>query len=311
MKKLLAALAMIAILPQAAQAAWPEKTMTIVVPYAAGGLADASGRLVARELEKKLNVNIIVKNVVGATGTIGAAEVARAKGDGYTLGWFPPGPVAGMPNMRKLPYGKKDLTPVGMIFDEPAYFATAKSAPWATLDDLIKDVKAHPGKYVMGAPGRGGAVHLSIYSMIKALGLNCRFVPERSNADILKAIAGGTTHFHAAPATELQRFDLKAYFIVDKQRSKAFPDIPTAAELGYDIPRITNWMGLFAPSSTPQGIIDKLSTALGEIAAEPEFQSTAEQMSCTVSYLNHKDFSRFFDEQFNIYARLLKEILDN
>ena len=311
MKKLLVTLALLMALPVPSQAAWPEKTMTIIVPYAAGGLADASGRLVARELEKKLGVNIIVKNVVGATGTIGAAEVARAKGDGYTLGWFPPGPVAGMPNMRKLPYGKDSLKPVGMMFDEVAYFTTAKNAPWATLDELIRDVKAHPGKYVMGAPGRGGAVHLSIYSMVKALGLDCRFVPERSNADILKAIAGGTTHFHAAPGTELQRFDLKAFFVVDNQRSRAFPDIPTAAELGYDIPRITNWMGLFAPASTPADIVEKLSAAMGEIAADKDFQTSAEQMSCTVAYLPHDDFAKFYDQQFAIYARLLKEIQGN
>lgn len=309
MKKLLATLALM-LLPFHAHAAWPEKSITLIVPYAAGGMADASGRLIAREMEKRLGVNIIVKNVVGATGTLGAAEMARAKADGYTLGWFPPGPVAGMPNMRSLPYTKDDLLPLGMMFDEVAYFATAKNAPWQTLDELVHDVKAHPGTYCYGAPGRGGAVHLSIYAIIKALGLDCRFVPERSNADILKAIAGGTTHFHAAPATELQRFDLKAFFVVDSQRSEAFPDIPTAAELGYTIPRITNWMGLFAPKGLPQEFVQRLSDELGNIARDPAFNDSARQMSCTVSYLPHDAFLGFYDEQYALYATLLKEILD-
>lgn len=313
MRPFITALVMIAalILGQAgkASAAWPEKSITLIIPYAAGGVADATGRLVARELEKRLGVNIIAKNVVGATGSMGAAELAKAKPDGYTLGWFPPGPVVGMPNMRHLPYGKDDLVPVALLFDENFLLATSKKMPWADVRAMIDDVRQHPDAYVMGSPGRGGAVHLAVYSAIKGLGLQCRYVPERSNADVLKAIAGGTTHFHAASANEVQRFDLKPLLVLADHRSTAYPDVPTAGELGYAIPVFSNYMGLYAPKGISPEIVTRLSDTMGEIAASAEFQKMADQMGCTVRYMPHAEFLAFYDQQYALYKKLMAEVL--
>lgn len=296
-------------LPHGARAAWPDKTITLIIPYAAGGVADATGRLVARELEKRLGVNVIAKNTVGATGSIGAAELAKAKPDGYTLGWLPPGPVVGMPNMRQLPYGKDDLVPVALLFDEKFLLSTSNKMPWKDVQAMIDDVKQNPDKYVMGSPGRGGAVHLAVYSAINGLGLKCRYVPERSNADVLKAIAGGTTHFHAASPNEVQRFDLKPLLTLSTERTPAYPDVPTARELGYDIPVFSNYMGLYAPKGINREILTRLSDVMGEIAASEEFQKLADQMGCTVFYMPYDKFAVLYDEQFELYKKLMAEVL--
>lgn len=291
-----------------ALAAWPDKNITLIIPYAAGGTADATGRLTARFLEQKLGVKVVVKNVGGATGTIGAAEVARSRPNGYTLGWYPPGPAVGIPHMRKLPYGKDAWQPLGMMFEEVSFFSMAKDAPWNSVDDVIAELKAKPGEYVMGSSGPGGAVHLSIYSIMKGLGdLQVRHVPERANAEILKAIAGGTTHFMAAQGSELQRFDIKALFVVDDKRSPSFPDIPTAKELGYDIPRITNWYGLFAPAGLPADVLKTLSGALNDIAHDPDFIKAGTQMACTVNFRNAEEFTAFYLEQYDLYKVLIEE----
>ncbi len=313
MKKLLCLMTSVMLLamalPARAANAWPDKTITLIIPYAAGGVADASGRLLAHELEKELKVNIIAKNVAGATGSLGAGELAKAKPDGYTLGWLPPGPAVGMPNMRKLPYSRDDLLPVALLFDEKFFLTTSKKMPWKDVNGMIADVKANPDKYVMGSPGRGGAVHLAAYTALKNMGLKCRYVPERSNADVLKAIAGGTTHFHASSANEVKRFDLKPLVYLDKERSSIYPDVPTIFEAGYEVPVFSNWMGLYAPNGTPQEIIKKLSDAVGKIAESPEFKATAEKMGCTILYLPADKFAEFYVAQYDLYKSLMQELL--
>lgn len=298
--------------PQVSFAAtWPRKPITIVVPFAAGGSTDLAARFLGTELEKKLGVRVIIKNVAGATGSVGAAEVASSKPDGYTLGFFTPGPAVGIPNTRRLPYGRNSWECVCMTFDLPVFIAIAKDSPWDSLDIMVADIKANPGKYIYASTGIGGATYLSMKGFLRALDLDLRHVPERSSADAFKAIAGGTTQMYSAIAPEMQRFDVKSFVYISEKRSPLLADVPTVKELGINAPIITNWQGVFVAKGTPKEIVQKLSDTIGEICADPEFAAAGARMDMPVDFRPTEEFTKFYFEQFDIYADLLAEDIRN
>ena len=311
MKKYLTAIAMLLLIcvPTTVGAAqdWPKSTITIVVPFNAGGGTDMTGRLLAKFLSEELKVNVVVKNVAGATGTIGAAEVARAKPDGYTLGYYSPGPAVGMPNLRDLPYGKDSWECVALVTDERVYIAYPKSSPWNSFQEMVDDVKANPDKYVYSSAGVGGAIYISMKAALQAIGLQVRHIPERGSPEAYKALAGGTSQLYSAQSPELKRFEVKTHAIVGNGRSKKNPDIPTLKELGYDVPHVTNWCGLFAPKGTPKELVVKLSDAVGRVFQNKEFLDTVERMDVDAHYLPYTEFAKYYNEQFDLYEKLLLE----
>ncbi len=275
-----------------ANAAYPEKTITMIVPFAAGGNSDMVARALLIPLQEELGQKIIVKNVGGAGGTLGTAELSAAKADGYTIGYLPTGPVVLQPAIRKLPYDAQSLTPVACVSDTPYVFMVKSDSAMNNLGDAKKELLANSGKMAFGSSGPGTLPHLTSAATVMALGGDAKHIPDRSSAEGMKSLAGNVIQFFADGTSFLPAYDVKALAIFSPERSLAYPDIPTAKEQGYDL-NFSIWGGIFVPKGVSPEVIARLEAAVEKSIASEQFQDIAKKNSIIPSYMNSKDFSTF------------------
>jgi tripartite-type tricarboxylate transporter receptor subunit TctC len=266
---------------------WPQKQVTIVVPFAAGGSADLLARILQQHLQQKFGVPFVVENRSGAGGSIGAGFVAKAPADGYTL-------LVGTVSSNAINaflYTKlnfdvaRDFQPVSLLVRFPNLLFVNPKLPAKTVPELVAYLKANAGKVNYGSSGNGTSSHLSAVMFELATGTKMTHVPFRSTAEVVNSMIGGhidlaidsmtTTWPHA------QSGAVRAIGVTTPQRSPTAPDVPTIGEalMGYEA---TAWQGLFAPAGTPRPIVDKIAaevkriwqlpdvvTALKNVGAEP------------------------------------------
>ena len=180
MKKTLLFLCVFMLGATGALAAYPDHPITLVVPFGAGGGTDIPARLLAGMMEKRLGQPIVVQNVSGAGGTLGVAQVAAAKPDGYTLGYVPTGTMCLQPHVMKLPYGTDAFDFIGTSVSQPVVLMTAKNAPWKNINEFIEMAKKNPNKYVVGITATGNMTHVPMLQFAEHFGLKLRFIPYRS-----------------------------------------------------------------------------------------------------------------------------------
>ena len=262
-----------------AQANYPNKPITFIVPYAAGGGSDARSRQIAQRMSALLKQPIIVDNKAGAGGNIGTEFIAKAAPDGYTIGMGNFAPLAVnktlFGNLRYDP--EKDLLPIVLIEKGPLMLVTNPSSPYKTVKDVIAAAKASPGKLTFSSGGIGGSHHLSAELFKQSAGIDMIHVPYKSGSAGLTDLMSGTVDlmfdqmYSAMPSVKANK--LKAIAITSKTRSPLFPDVPTFAEAGLPKVVVLNWQGLVAPKGTPKAIIDKLNAAANEALKDPQLRS--------------------------------------
>jgi tripartite-type tricarboxylate transporter receptor subunit TctC len=258
-----------------AQAAYPSKPITIVVPYAAGGPTDAIARILAERLRSSLGQTVIVENTTGAGGTIGVGRVARSAPDGYTIGIGQNGShVVTGATYQRLPYDLlNDFQPLTLLTDAPFFLAGRKTFPADDLKGLIAWMKANPGQAILANGGNGSITHISGLLFMELTGTTAQVVPYRGNAPAMQDLVGGQIDLMIAdPVTgvpQVQGGTIKGYAVTAKSRLATAPDLPTVDEAGLPGYHVSLWHGLWMPKGTPQPIMARLNAAVVEALADP------------------------------------------
>ena len=262
----------------AAAQAYPTKPITIVVPFAAGGTTDILARLVGQHLSTELGQPVVVENKAGAGGNIGAAFAAKAAADGHTLFMGTVGTHAiNAALYKKLPYDPiKDFAPLTRVAMVPNLLVAHPSQPFKTVQEMIAYAKANPGKINFGSPGNGASPHLSGELFKSMAKVELTHIPYKGSAPAVSDLLGNqiAIMFDNMPSVipHVRSGKLRAIAISTAKRSPELPDVPTIAEAGVPGYEAVSWFGLFAPAATPKPVLDKLSTALSKVLANPEVQ---------------------------------------
>jgi tripartite-type tricarboxylate transporter receptor subunit TctC len=257
---------------------YPTRTVTVIVPFAAGGPADVTGRIVADIFSRHLGQNFIVENVGGAGGTIGTLRAARAAPDGYTLisGHMGTNALAPVfyPNLGYDP--EKDFEPVGLIASQPELLAVRKGIPANNLKEFAAYAKANEGKLNMGHAGIGSVSYIGCLLLNNAIGIKPTMVPFTGTAPVMNAILSGSVDYDCdpilGPLPHVRAGTVKALAIAAKKRSPLLPDVPTSYEQGFPQFDCAPFYAVFAPKGTPKAVIDKLAAALNKGLDEPAVQ---------------------------------------
>lgn len=246
-------------------AAYPERSIRLVVPFATGGTSEIIARSVANSLSVSLGQSVYVENKPGGAGNIAMEEVKRAKPDGYTLILGHVGTLAVNPALfgKKLPYDPNvDFAPVTLIAKVPNVIAVSEKSPNKTIADLVTDAKKNPGKIYYGSAGNGSAGHLAMEYFSAEAGIDLVHVPYKGSGPMLTDLIGGQIQatFNGLPSLigQIKGNSLRPLAVGSAERSKALPNLPTLSESGYKGFETSQWYGIIVPAGTPQPIIDRL-----------------------------------------------------
>jgi tripartite-type tricarboxylate transporter receptor subunit TctC len=292
--------------PQSASAAYPEKPIKVIINYGAGGNSDTSGRILIEALKKAMGADFFPVNIPGAGGTVGTAQFAASKPDGYTILYTPIAPVTVQPHLRKLTYKKDDVVPICGLTQNQLAVMVAPDSPYNSLEDLMKAAKAGTSIVAVG-PAPGSIPHIAQAALANAYGVKFKYVPVGNAAKQTKAILGGQATVSTDMTSTATLFGLKSLAIIADQRIDGFKDVPATKELGIDL-AVKIWFGTFAPKGTPPEIVDKLAEACEKAAADPDLREKLGKLNFVVRYRNRSEFTKFYEEEYEGNKALLKLI---
>jgi tripartite-type tricarboxylate transporter receptor subunit TctC len=260
--------------PLAGAQTYPTKPITMIVPFAAGGPTDTIARLVAQGMTVDLKQQVIVENVGGAGGTVGAGRVARSAPDGYTIFLHHIGHSTAPALYRKLAYdAMKDFETVGLVTDAPMTFVARKDFPPKDFKDLVAYVKQNKDKVTMANAGVGAASHLCGMLFMSAIGTNLTTVPFKGTGPAMNDLLGGQVDFMCDQLTstmsQIKGGKIKVYAATTAKRVPSIPDVPTASEGGLPGFQIGVWHALYAPKGTPPAVIERINKALKSALHDP------------------------------------------
>ena len=300
----------------AAHAAYHDKPIVLVVPFAAGGPTDKIARDIAESLRKPLGQTIVVENVGGAGGTLGTARALRAPADGYTLLIHHIGLSTAPALYKKLGYKSEDLEFLGLINEAPSTLIGRPGFPAANFAELRKYLAANPGKINLANAGSGSASHLCSLMLQSAMKTDMTFVPYKGTGPAMNDLLGGTVDLMCEQATnstpQIEANKVKAYGVTSAQRSKvpALASVPTLAESGLAGFNFTVWHGLYAPRGTPPEVLQKLNAALRVALKDPELVKRQEALGITVvtdGRLGPAEHKKFFESELNRWTKTIKD----
>jgi tripartite-type tricarboxylate transporter receptor subunit TctC len=253
---------------------YPTKTITMIVPFAAGGPTDTVARLVAQSMGNKLKQQIIIENVGGAGGTIAAARVAKAAPDGYTVLMHHIGHSTAPSLYRKLPYNAIDsFEPIGLVTDVPMTIVARHDFPAKDFREFLAYIKANKDKVTYANAGVGSASHLCGMLFMTAVGTDLTTVPYKGTGPAMNDLLGGQVDFMCDQTTnttsQIKSGKIKAYGVTTKARLPNMPDLPTLNEAGLPGFEVAVWHALYAPKGTPKQVVDTLSSALQTALKDP------------------------------------------
>lgn len=290
---------------------YPEREITIVVPYDAGGASDMASRIVATGLEDALDATVLVENRSGGTGSVGMAYARAAAADGYTICYIPVELV-----MQK-PLEISDLVPedfkmIGQLTTVPAALTVSADSEWETAEDFIAYAKEHPGEVNVGNSGNGSIWHLAATMLEDATDTEFNHIPYDGAASAVTSLMGGHIDAVTVNAGEVlagvEAGKLKVLALMTEERDTAsFADVPTLKEEGIDVV-MGGWGALAVPKDTPQEIVDILSDAVEQATATEEFNDFISERGMIVTHKSAADCTTFVDEQNELFAELLASV---
>ena len=295
----------------AQDAAWPQRQVVVVVPFTAGGTTDLFGRIFAQAMQQAYGTPFVVENKAGAGGTVGAASVARAAKDGYTLLVGTASTHAIGPFVFKNPGydAERDFQTVSLFALVPNLLVVTPKVPAKTVPEFIAYAKANAGKLSYGTSGVGSSQHLAAELFQIMTGTKMSHVPYRSSGEIVNALAGGHIDLSFDNMTlawpQAQAGTVRALGVTSPQRSPTAPDVPAIAETlpGYDA---STWHGLFAPAGTPRAIVEKMAGDVKRIYETPDVQAKLKEIGAVPSPMTPDRFAEFGAAERKRYGEIVK-----
>jgi tripartite-type tricarboxylate transporter receptor subunit TctC len=294
-----------------AQDAFPTRVVRVVVPYPAGGGTDILARFVADQLARKWGQTVIVENIGGAAGNIGAADVARAAPDGHTLLVTSPGPVATNSFLYKdMPYDPARWVPVALLATGPYLLVVRRNFEVATVRELVTRAKAAPGKLTAATPGAGSVGHLSTVQLEMLAGISTQHVPYRGLGPALNdLIAGHVDLMFDTPTTAVglhRDGKVKILATGGTERLRDLPELPTVAEAGLPGYRAVTWYAMVAPPQTPAALADRINRDVVEILGRPDVADRARAIQMEPTTKSRAEAAQFFAEETALWGKVIK-----
>ncbi|MFJ1302208.1 Bug family tripartite tricarboxylate transporter substrate binding protein [Pseudomonadota bacterium AL_CKDN230030165-1A_HGKHYDSX7] len=296
-----------------AVAAWPERPVTIIVPFPAGGGTDTFARPLAQQLGTQLGQPVVIDNKGGAGGTVGAAVAAKAKPDGYTF--FMGGAHHALaPSLYKsLSYDiQKDFVPVALLAQPPQVVViNSGKLPVKTVAELIAYAKKHPGEINFGTAGKGSTHHLAGELFAMQTGIKLVDVPYQGAGPMLSALIGGQVDMAfdglGSSAGHIRSGSIQPLAVAAKERSPSFPNVPTAAEAGLPNYEVSTWYALWAPAGTPPEAIARMTDEVTKALNQPKLKETWAGNGSTIPTLTGKQFGEFVNSEVSRWAKVVKD----
>jgi tripartite-type tricarboxylate transporter receptor subunit TctC len=285
---------------------YPDKPVTIIVAWPAGGATDLMARMLQDAFGKALGGQAIIKNVVGAAGTIGSAEAAAAAPDGYTLLVSPIGPMVIQPNRLRLTYDPSSFAPVCKIVDATVVLMSPPNSRFKSAKDIIDVAKADPGKLAFASTGPGTIPHISMIGFSKATGISLKHVPFKGSAEVIQAMLAGTIEVFADQPNLVAQYNMTPVAVFADKRLPGFKDAPTMKELGFDL-TFSIWTGMFAPKGTPEPVLAKLDAACKAALADAGVVANLTRQQQPIDYKDRTALAAFVAAEFKKAKVLIEE----
>lgn len=295
-----------AVLATAAHADFPNRPVTMVVPFAAGGGTDITARVLAGPMAEALGSEVVVRNTAGAGGTIGAAETAAARADGYTVGLMPVGPMTTQPHLRSLPYGPDSFDYVCLAYSAPSSIVVRHDSPFNSLTDMVDYARANPGELNFGVQAIGSIPHVAGLGLADATGIEFTYIPYAGSGPTFTAMLDGSVHMFVAHVSFLttNADQVKSIALLSDERISTAPELMTAGEQGVDM-NFPIWGGLVVPRGTPADVRDTLEAACEAGVNSPGFTERMESLGTPVVYMGGAEFEAFVRAEFERNGTLL------
>lgn len=297
----------------AAHAAWPERPITIIVPFPAGGGTDTFARPLAQQLGQQLNQSVVVDNRGGAGGTLGAGVAARAAPDGYTFFMGGAHHAVAPAIYKKLAYDiQKDFTPVAMLAQPPQIIVVnPNNLPVKSLKELLEKAKANPGGINFGSAGVGSTHHLAGELFALKTGIELTHVPYQGAGPMLSGLITGQVDVAfdglGSSASHIRANSIRPLAVASAERSPSFPDVPTVAEAGVPDYQVSTWYAMWAPAGTPSDIVDRMAEEIVKALNTPKLKELWASNGSGIPNLTGAKFGQFVDAEIDRWAQVVKE----
>ncbi|MGH8814271.1 MAG: Bug family tripartite tricarboxylate transporter substrate binding protein [Advenella sp.] len=305
--------AMLLLVPSAAvqAASFPEKPVTILVPYSAGGITDQIGRILADKLGKKWNQPVVVENKPGAGAAIGTAAVANGKADGYQLLIGSVGTVTNQFMLKSLPYKTQDLEPLLQISEAPNVLYVRSSLPVKSVTELVDYAKKNPGKLTFANSGIGSSPHLAAALFQDKAKISITNVPYRGTSAAIADFLGGQVDAYFDTMQSMpyvKQGKLTVLGVAAQKRVPSHPDVPTIAESGIADVLASSWFGVFIPAKTPEATKTEISKAITEAMQDQQTAQKIENLGTVIQLRDRQQFKQFFDKETQRWGELIKRL---
>ncbi|MDQ2780047.1 MAG: tripartite tricarboxylate transporter substrate binding protein [Pseudomonadota bacterium] len=295
-----------------AQGSYPNKPVRMIVPLAAASAVDVAARVLAQKMSASMGQNVLIENIVGAAGIIGAEKLTKAAPDGYTIGGFNDSILTMVPNLSKTPFNPvTDFSPVTIVADIEFSISVPTDSPFKTVTELVAAAKAAPGKYTYGSGGNGSPQHLAGAMFAAQMGIDLRHVPYRGASQAALDTAGGqvdmTLQGIATVASLAKGGKLRLIGVMRNSRHPEFPDAPTLKEQGINDFTFKTWFGMVAPTGTPKDIIQRLHREVVKALADPEVKEKYAALGLVPNGCTPDEMAAVIREQLERYGKAVRD----
>ena len=294
-----------------AQANYPNKTVKMIVPLTPGSGADIAGRIVAKNLAENWKQPVIIENRPGAGGLVGTGVVVNSDPDGYTLLVQSASYAANPAIYKKLPYDLKSLKDVNILGTSPYALVVSAESPYKSLKDLVNAAKSKPEIIPFASAGVGSSTHLAAEYFNQTMGIKMLHVPFKGSPEAIQETIAGRTAYYMAPLqtaiAQIQGGKVRALGITSATRAEAAPEIPTIAEQGFPNFEIGLWVGVWAPSATPAGVLQKINTDINRALQDSDVKSAYAKAGITIKPMSLAETEKFVRSEITKYTKIAKD----
>ncbi len=290
---------------------YPNKTVKMIVPLTPGSGADIAGRIVAKNLSESWKQPVIIENRPGAGGLVGTGVVVNSDPDGYTLLVQSASYAANPAIYKKLPYDLKSLKDINILGTSPYALVVSAESPYKSLKDLVNAAKSKPEIIPFASAGVGSSTHLAAEYFNQTMGIKMLHVPFKGSPEAIQETIAGRTAYYMAPLqtaiAQIQGGKVRALGVTSATRAEAAPEIPTIAEQGFPNFEIGLWVGVWAPSATPAGVLQKINTDINRALQDSDVKSAYAKAGITIKPMNLAETEKFVRSEITKYTKIAKD----